>query len=57
VGEILSLLQTITPHQPPRTPTTSQNRDANKIQGNYTITRPTGCYYPSDNGTFTATKQ
>ncbi len=27
------------------------------IQGNYTITRGSGCYYPSDAGTFTGTKK
>jgi hypothetical protein len=27
------------------------------MQGNYTITRPTGCYYSSDSGTFVGTKQ
>lgn len=28
-----------------------------KISGTYTLTRPPGCYYPNDAGTFTATKQ
>jgi hypothetical protein len=27
------------------------------MQGNYTITRPSGCYYSSDAGTFVATKK
>lgn len=27
------------------------------MQGNYTITRGSGCYYPSDAGTFVATKK
>jgi hypothetical protein len=27
------------------------------MQGTYTITRPSGCYYPTDAGTFVATKQ
>jgi hypothetical protein len=30
---------------------------SNAIQGTYTITRGSGCYYPSDAGTFVATKQ
>jgi hypothetical protein len=27
------------------------------MQGTYTITRPSGCYYPTDAGTFVATKK
>jgi hypothetical protein len=30
---------------------------SNNAQGTYTITRPSGCYYSSDAGTFVATKQ
>lgn len=30
---------------------------SSSMQGTYTITRPSGCYYPTDAGTFVATKQ